>query len=116
MSLLPSRIAASIHPVLLDFHNCYGCLRHAEEVSHASDVDDLYRVRQHFRLESAALLGHSWGAVPALKYALRPTAQMVRLKNCGHFAYLECAGRGPRRDRSGMGMLMDFAAALCGAA
>ena len=42
-----------------------------EEVSLASDVEDLDKVRQHFHLQSAALLGHSWGAVLALEYALR---------------------------------------------
>jgi hypothetical protein len=42
-----------------------------EEVTLTSDVDDLDRVRQHFHLESAALLGHSWGAVLALEYAVR---------------------------------------------
>ena len=41
------------------------------EVSLASDVDDVDRVRQYFHLESAALLGHSWGAVLALEYALQ---------------------------------------------
>jgi proline iminopeptidase len=42
-----------------------------EEVTLTSDVDDLDKVRQHFHLESAALLGHSWGAVLALEYAVR---------------------------------------------
>src|SRR5947209_1477012 len=42
-----------------------------EVVTLASDVDDLDQVRQHFHLKSAALLGHSWGAVLALEYALR---------------------------------------------
>jgi proline iminopeptidase len=42
-----------------------------EEVSLTSDVDDLDRVRQHFHLDSAALLGHSWGAVLALEYTVR---------------------------------------------
>jgi proline iminopeptidase len=42
-----------------------------EEITLASDVDDLDQVRQHFKLESPALLGHSWGAVLALEYALR---------------------------------------------
>jgi proline iminopeptidase len=42
-----------------------------EEVTLTSDVDDLDKVRQHFHLQSAALLGHSWGAVLALEYALR---------------------------------------------
>ena len=36
-----------------------------------SDVDDLDTVRQHFRLKAPVLLGHSWGAVLALEYALR---------------------------------------------
>jgi proline iminopeptidase len=42
-----------------------------EEVTLTSDVDDIERVRQHFRLQSSALLGHSWGTVLALEYALR---------------------------------------------
>ena len=42
-----------------------------EDVTLASDLADLDQVRQHFHLESAALLGHSWGAVLALEYALR---------------------------------------------
>ena len=42
-----------------------------EEVTLTSDVEDLGKVAQHFRLESPTLLGHSWGAVLALEYALR---------------------------------------------
>ena len=42
-----------------------------EEVTLTSDVDDLDRVRQHLHPRSAAVLGHSWGAVLALEYALR---------------------------------------------
>jgi proline iminopeptidase len=42
-----------------------------EEVTLVSEVDDLDMVRQHFNLESPALLGHSWGTVLALEYALR---------------------------------------------
>jgi proline iminopeptidase len=42
-----------------------------EEVTLASEIDDLDMVRQHFHLESPALLGHSWGTVLALEYALR---------------------------------------------
>lgn len=46
-----------------------------EDVTLASEVEDVDRVRRHFRLEAPALLGHSWGAVLALEYALRhPTA------------------------------------------
>jgi pimeloyl-ACP methyl ester carboxylesterase len=36
-----------------------------------STIDDADRVRQHFHLESTALLGHSWGTVIALEYAIR---------------------------------------------
>ena len=42
-----------------------------EEVTLASDVADLDRVRRRLRLESPVILGHSWGAVLALEYALR---------------------------------------------
>jgi proline iminopeptidase len=43
----------------------------AEDITLKSDLADLDAVRQHFRLESPSLLGHSWGAVLALEYALR---------------------------------------------
>ncbi len=42
-----------------------------EEVSLTSELDDLDRVREHFGIEAPVLLGHSWGAVLALEYALR---------------------------------------------
>jgi proline iminopeptidase len=42
-----------------------------EDVTLASDLSDLDRVRQHFNLEAPVLLGHSWGAVLALEYAIR---------------------------------------------
>jgi proline iminopeptidase len=50
-----------------------------DDVSLASDVDDVDRVRQHFHLESATVLGHSWGAVLALEYALRYPTRVSRL-------------------------------------
>lgn len=43
----------------------------AEDVTLASDVDDVDQVRRHFGLTAPALLGHSWGTVLALEYALR---------------------------------------------
>ena len=43
----------------------------AEDVSLASDVADIDRVMQHFKLPSATVLGHSWGTTLALEYALR---------------------------------------------
>lgn len=42
-----------------------------EDVSLASDVDDVDRVRRHFGWRSATILGHSWGGLLALEYALR---------------------------------------------
>ncbi len=51
----------------------------AEDVTLASDVEDLDKVRQHFQLSSTGLLGHSWGTVLALEYALRHPARVSRL-------------------------------------
>src|SRR5512141_1228116 len=42
-----------------------------EDVTLASDIADLEKVRQHFHLQSVTLLGHSWGTVLALEYALK---------------------------------------------
>lgn len=42
----------------------------AEDVTLASDVADLDKLREHFHLASTAVLGHSWGTVLALEYAL----------------------------------------------
>jgi len=50
-----------------------------EDVSMASEIEDLDRVSQHYGLESAVLLGHSWGAVLALEYALRHPERVSRL-------------------------------------
>jgi len=50
-----------------------------EDVSLRSDIDDLDKVRQHFRLEPATLLGHSWGSLLALEYALQHPRQVSRL-------------------------------------
>jgi proline iminopeptidase len=50
-----------------------------EDVTIASDVDDLDKVRQHFGLDRTAILGHSWGAVLALEYALRHPDRVSRL-------------------------------------
>jgi pimeloyl-ACP methyl ester carboxylesterase len=37
------------------------------------------KVRQHFQLQSTALLGHSWGAVLALEYVLRHPTRVSHL-------------------------------------
>ena len=50
-----------------------------QDVTLASDVEDVDRVRRHFGLEAPVLLGHSWGAVLALEYALRHPTRVSRL-------------------------------------
>jgi proline iminopeptidase len=49
------------------------------DVSLATDLEDVERVRQHFGLEAPTLLGHSWGTVLALEYALRYPNRVSRL-------------------------------------
>ncbi len=50
-----------------------------EEVTLTSEVDDLDKVREYFHLKSPALLGHSWGAVLALEYAVRHPERVSHL-------------------------------------
>lgn len=50
-----------------------------EDVTLESEIRDLDEVRRHFGLETAALLGHSWGAVLALEYALRHPTRVSHL-------------------------------------
>ena len=42
-----------------------------EDVTIESDVEDLERLREYFRLETVAVLGHSWGGLLAMEYAIR---------------------------------------------
>jgi len=50
-----------------------------EDVTMASEVEDLEQVRAYFRLESVAILGHSFGTVLALEYAIRHPDRVSRL-------------------------------------
>jgi proline iminopeptidase len=50
-----------------------------EDVSIQSETDDLDRVRQYFGLESVAVLGHSWGGLLAMEYAIRHPRRVSRL-------------------------------------
>jgi len=43
----------------------------AEDVSIQSEIEDIESLRGYFQLESMAVLGHSWGGLLALEYALR---------------------------------------------
>lgn len=48
-------------------------------VSLQSEMDDLEALRADLHLEQAALLGHSWGGLLALEYALRHPERVSRL-------------------------------------
>jgi proline iminopeptidase len=50
-----------------------------EDVTLQSDVADLERVRAHFTLDAPVVVGHSWGTVLALEYALRYPTRVSRL-------------------------------------
>lgn len=50
-----------------------------EDVTLASDISDIDKVREHFNADSVVLLGHSWGTVLALEYALRYPHRVSRL-------------------------------------
>ena len=50
-----------------------------EDVSFASDVDDVLRVVDHLGAGPVSLLGHSWGALLALAAAMHAPARVARL-------------------------------------
>jgi proline iminopeptidase len=50
-----------------------------EKVSLQSEMDDLEALRAHLRLERAAVLGHSWGGLLAMEYALRHPERVSHL-------------------------------------
>jgi proline iminopeptidase len=50
-----------------------------DEVSIDSETADLERVRQHFGLDTVAVLGHSWGGVLAMEYAIRHPERVSHL-------------------------------------
>ena len=49
------------------------------DVSLRSEIEDLERVRREFGLESVAVLGHSWGGVLAMEYAVRHPERVSHL-------------------------------------
>ncbi len=73
--LLPEmdRLAESFHLVYYDQRgrgrSFFG--EQTDDITMATEVDDLDRVRQWFGLESIAVLGHSWGGLLAMEYAIR---------------------------------------------
>jgi proline iminopeptidase len=54
-------------------------------VSLESEMEDLERVREYFQLEQAAVLGHSWGGLLAMEYAIRHpecVSRLILLNTC----------------------------------
>jgi proline iminopeptidase len=56
-------------------------------------MDDLEALRVYFQFESVALLGHSWGGLLAMEYALRHPERVSRLilLNTAPASYADCA-------------------------
>jgi proline iminopeptidase len=52
---------------------------HPEDVTIESEVDDLDQVRRSLQLGRIAVLGHSWGGVPAMEYATRHSERVSHL-------------------------------------
>jgi proline iminopeptidase len=50
-----------------------------DDVTMASEMADLDAVRAHFQLDTTTLVGHSWGTVLALEYAIRHSDRVSRL-------------------------------------
>ena len=50
-----------------------------EDVSLRSEIEDVDRVRSEFGFESVAVLGHSWGGVLAMEYAVRHPDRVSQL-------------------------------------
>jgi proline iminopeptidase len=50
-----------------------------QDVTLESELSDLDKVREHFHLDKVVLLGHSWGTLLALEYAVRYPERVSRL-------------------------------------
>lgn len=50
-----------------------------EDVSIESEIEDLERLREYLQLESIAVLGHSWGGVLAMEFAIRHPERVSHL-------------------------------------
>src|SRR5438105_1289647 len=81
--LLPEldRLSDSFHLIYYDQRGRGRSADHVQpqDVTLASDIADLEKVRQYFKLDSVVLLGHSWGTVLALEYALRYPERVSRM-------------------------------------
>jgi proline iminopeptidase len=81
--LLPEldRLSDSFHLIYYDQRGRGRSADHVqpEDVTLASDIAEMEKVRQYFHLDSVVLLGHSWGTVLALEYALRYPERVCRM-------------------------------------
>ncbi|MFL5733323.1 MAG: alpha/beta fold hydrolase [Chloroflexia bacterium] len=50
-----------------------------EDVSMRSEMEDLEEIRKYFGLETTAVLGHSWGGILAMEYAVRHPTRVSHL-------------------------------------
>ena len=81
--LLPEmdRLAGSFHLVYYDQRGRGRSFSGSQPdtVTMATETDDLDRVRESFGFESVAILGHSWGGLLAMEYAIRHPERVSRL-------------------------------------
>ena len=81
--LLPDmdRLIDAFRLIYYDQRGCGRSGEHVqpEDVSLHSEMDDLEGVRAYFQQDSVALLGHSWGGLLAMEYALRHPQRVSHL-------------------------------------
>ena len=81
--LLPEmdRLAESFHLVYYDQRGRGRSFsgEQPDDITMATEVDDLDQVREWFGFESIALLGHSWGGLLAMEYAIRHPERVSHL-------------------------------------
>jgi proline iminopeptidase len=52
---------------------------HPDDVSMSTEIDDLESLRKYLQLDTVAVLGHSWGGVLAMAYAIRHSDQVSHM-------------------------------------
>ena len=75
------RLSDSFHLIYYDQRGRGRCADRVqpEDLTLASDIADIEKVRQYFHLDCVVLLGHSSGTVLALEYALRYLQRVSRM-------------------------------------
>ncbi len=83
---------AERHQVILYDQRCTGLSTgpvDSTSVNIDTFIDDIEAVRRHFGLERMNLLGHSWGGILAMQYALRHQDRLESLILCSTAATIE---------------------------